>query len=71
MKLTRLKVTIEPLPLRNGAHELRAKAVVDGVRQYTLSTLHEDDMESMFDRLMDQARREIVRMAKAHSQKTP
>ena len=71
MKLSRLKVTIEPLPLQDGAHELRVEAVVDGVRHYTLSTLHEDDMESMFDRLMDQSRREIIRMAKAHSQKTP
>lgn len=69
MKITRLQLTIEPWHIRDSIKELRIEAIVDGTVHTTITPFEDDDFEPRFDYLMEQSRREIVRLVKAHNAK--
>ena len=71
MKITRLRLTIEPWHIRDSMKELRVEAIVDGTVHTAVTPFEDDDFESRFDYLMEQSRREIVRLVKAHGVKRP
>jgi hypothetical protein len=68
-KISRLRITIEPVRLRDSMKELRVEAVVDGTIHTTVTLFNDDDFESSFDYLMEQSRRQIVWLVKAHGVK--
>lgn len=51
--------------------ELRVEAIVDGTVHTAVTPFEDDDFESRFDYLMEQSRREILRLVKAHGVKRP
>jgi len=65
MKLTRLRITIEPWHIQNSMKELRVEALVDGVAHTVVVPFQEDDFESRFEFLMEHAMREIKKLVKA------
>lgn len=71
MKITRLRLTIEPWHVRDSMKELRVEAIVDGTKHTAVTPFEDDDFESRFDYLMEQSRREILRLVKAHGVKPP
>lgn len=66
MKITSLKLTIEPWRVGEGWSELRAQVVVDGTVFSTTARFGDDDFESRFDLMMDEARKQIKRLVKTH-----
>jgi len=64
MKLTRLRITIEPWHLQNSMKELRVDALVDGVAHTISIPIETGDFESRFEMLMERCMQEIKRMVK-------
>jgi len=65
MKLTRLRITIEPWHMQDSMKELRVKAVVDGISHVVSIPLVESDFESRFEFMMERAMQEIKKLVKA------
>ncbi len=64
MKLTRVRLTIEPWHLQDDFYELRVEAIVDGVSHNYVYPFTEDEFQSRFDSIMEMAREEILRLVK-------
>lgn len=65
MKLTRLRITIEPWHMQASMKELRVEAIVDGTIHTASMPFEDSDFESRFESLMDRAMSEIKRLVKA------
>lgn len=48
--------------------ELRVLAIVDGTIHIVITPFEDDDFESRFDYLMEQSRREILRLIKSKNE---
>jgi len=65
MKLTRLRITIEPWHLQSSMKELRVDAIIDGTTHTISIPTEADDFESRFEMMMERCMHEIKRMVKA------
>jgi hypothetical protein len=60
MKITRLRLTIEPWQARDTLKDLRVEVIVDGTVYTATTRFVDDDFESRFDYLMEESRQEIL-----------
>jgi hypothetical protein len=60
MKITRLRLTIEPWQARDTLKDLRVEVIVDGTVYTATTPFVDDDFESRFDYLMEESRQEIL-----------
>lgn len=65
MKLTRLRITIEPWHMQDSMKELRVQVVVDGISHVVAVPLSNSDFESRFEFMMERAMQEIKKLVKA------
>lgn len=62
LKITRLRITIEPWHADASVKEFRVEAMVGGIVYNAVVPFEENDLESRFDCLFNEARREILKL---------
>ena len=64
--ISRLQITIAPWTFCGDMKQLHVETIVNGMRHEVAVPFEPNDFESCFDRLMEDAKREIIRLVKAH-----
>lgn len=65
MKIEQLRVTIRPHTYHVTAKELHVEVIANGVKHSFVNYYHENDFESLFECMMNDAKREILNAVKS------
>lgn len=71
MKINHLSIRMEPYSFIDGAKQVRVTVVVDGRELHYDHTVKENEFESFYDWLMDEAKREIKKIVLADEKGKP
>lgn len=68
MRIKRLRITIEPCDsiVDTTLKTLRVETITDGVKFSDYTSYYEDDFESRFDYMINEAKRSIAKAVKEH-----